>query len=410
VLLTGRRLQAVLAGVLATAASGLGLLVIHARPTLTEGPLSGSLASSQGHSAFLLILLACAALALVWGLGSRFVPRDIALPRPLRIATWVGVVVVAIGGIIAIDPGKRLDAFKVAPGQGPGYGHNFVESHLASTSGSGRWQFWSGAVDEFHSAPVIGHGAGSFEAFWAQHGSLDYFIRNAHSLWLETLGDLGIIGLVLLVGAFVTALAVGARRLRGQGRDDRAAIAALVGVVLAFALGAALDWVWQFAAIGGLAVVCLGLLAGPASEAPGAERARRPRLPLGARLATAVACLALLGFAALPLLGGDQLTSSRAVAATGNTNTAVSDALNARALEPWSSEPLTQLALVEEQAGHLQAARKWIGLATARNGDDWRLWLIAARIEVKQGDVGAAKASVARLQNLNPHAPIPGLS
>ena len=34
-------------------------------------------------------------------------------------------------------------------------------------------------------------GAGSYESWWAQHGSISYFIRDAHSVWLETLGELG---------------------------------------------------------------------------------------------------------------------------------------------------------------------------------------------------------------------------
>ena len=58
-------------------------------------------------------------------------------------------------------------------------------------------------------------GAGSYQSWWSEHASLPLFVRDAHSLWLETLAELGVVGLLLLAtafgAAFVAALAAAGR-------------------------------------------------------------------------------------------------------------------------------------------------------------------------------------------------------
>ena len=67
-------------------------------------------------------------------------------------------------------------------------------------------------MDQFAERPVAGEGAGSFESWWAQNGTLRKFLRDAHSLYLETMGELGVLGLLALLGMFGTGFvaAIGA--------------------------------------------------------------------------------------------------------------------------------------------------------------------------------------------------------
>ena len=67
--------------------------------------------------------------------------------------------------------------------------------HLTSTEGTGRYQFWNAGWEAFKSDPLKGVGAAGYEPWWAQHGSLDYSVRNAHSLFIETAAELGCVGL-----------------------------------------------------------------------------------------------------------------------------------------------------------------------------------------------------------------------
>ena len=73
------------------------------------------------------------------------------------------------------------------------------KAHLLSGGGSGRWQFWSAALDQWEAHRILGAGAGTYESWWAQHASFSYFVRDAHSLYLEALGELGIVGFLLIV-------------------------------------------------------------------------------------------------------------------------------------------------------------------------------------------------------------------
>ena len=57
-----------------------------------------------------------------------------------------------------------------------------ARAETAATSGGRRR--WT----RYASAPLTGIGPGTFEFWWAKHGSIPGFVRNAHNLYLETLG------------------------------------------------------------------------------------------------------------------------------------------------------------------------------------------------------------------------------
>jgi O-antigen ligase len=328
----------------------------------------------------------------------------------------VAAVVACAIGIVALHPGQRVREFKRPVGQSVdrSLARTYLEAHLLSSGGAGRWQFWGSAVDEFQARPLAGHGAGTYEAWWAQHGSLAYFVRDAHSLWLETMGELGIVGLLLLLGAFGTALGVGIARLRRTMWDERATVAALLAALLAFALGTALDWIWEVTAVAVLGIAFMALLTGaatrptaePASAPTEARRRLAPRPRIALRAGTAVVALLIVLFAGAALLGQRGLDSSQRAAARGDTRAAVDSALRARRLAPWSSAPLLQLALVDEQGGDLPAARRWVGRAIAKHGDDWRLWLVAARLDTKLARPRVAQRDLAQARRLNPRSPL----
>ena len=48
--------------------------------------------------------------------------------------------------------------------------------------------------------PLTGTGSGTFEFWWARDGDTDETVRDTHSLYLQTLGELGIVGFALIVG------------------------------------------------------------------------------------------------------------------------------------------------------------------------------------------------------------------
>ena len=134
--------------------------------------------------------------------------------------TWIAAGVVALVAVAAVassHPIDRVETFCETPSIGEeaqAEEDDLVRAHLLSGSGSGRCQFWEAAIDEWETRPLAGRGAGSYEAWWAENGSFSYFVRDAHSLYLETLGELGVLGFVCLVGALVTGIVAGVCRLR----------------------------------------------------------------------------------------------------------------------------------------------------------------------------------------------------
>ena len=63
------------------------------------------------------------------------------------------------------------------------------------TGSSLRSAYWSAAAAELRERPVLGSGAGTFHLTWREHRTVDAEVRDAHSLYVETLSELGPVGL-----------------------------------------------------------------------------------------------------------------------------------------------------------------------------------------------------------------------
>jgi len=409
-----------------TLAAGAGsIAVIGAllgRDELVDGPLQSAAAADQGDGAAILIALACVGTGAFVVLVGRFAPRfRVRIGRRAVAALAVAAVAVAAVAVVAVDPVDRFRTFKKSPDEFQQIETDFTQNHLLSESGSGRWQFWSAAGDEFESRPLVGRGAGSYEAWWAEHGSLFRFIRDAHSLYLETLAELGLVGFSLLALMLGTALVAVALRLRAIRGEDRVTIASLAALLGAYCVAAGIDWMWELTVVSVAAIATLGLLTGPASAAAsghkpapaedGNARAgqaprRHERRYLLALSGVVVVALFVIVTEAIPLLTQTRIRDSQAAVDRGAAVAALDRARDARELQPWAASPYLQLALVEEQTGALRAARTSILEAIDNDRSDWRLWLVRARLETKSGALAAARESLREAKRLNPRSPL----
>src|SRR5919201_1930224 len=86
-------------------------------------------------------------------------------------------------------------------------------------------------------------------------------VRNAHNLYLETLAELGPVGLGVLVVALGLPLAAAVRARR------RALAGAAAGAYVAFVVHASVDWDWQMPAVPVTAPFCRAPLP-PATRRP----------------------------------------------------------------------------------------------------------------------------------------------
>lgn len=125
---------------------------------------------------------------------------------------------------------------------------------LTTAKGS-RSELYRVAMGGFADHPLRGDGAGGFEVRWYRERKLAETVRDAHSLPIETLGELGLVGaafLAALLGAITAAVVRSRLRPGGLGRSPTAAVGAALAV---WCVHAALDWAWQVPAVTGAALV-----------------------------------------------------------------------------------------------------------------------------------------------------------
>jgi tetratricopeptide (TPR) repeat protein len=407
--LTSRRTSALVATAIGSAGAIAAIEVLLARDDLVNGPLSAPAVAGQGHSAALLIAVLAAGCVAVYWAWCRFADWDVRLPRPVQAALVGAMALVALIGVAAFDPAGKFEDFKRPPAETKYVEGDFTRSHLLSSTSTGRWQLWAAAGDQWETKPALGQGAGSYQSWWTEHADFPLFVRDAHNLWLEMLGELGVAGFALILLVFGAGLVAAVSRLRRAG-PARPLVAALTAVLAAFMLGAAIDWMWELTIVALVAVVALGMLVGAATLPPDGQR-QAPQAFSGARgdvrvraLRTAAVAVALAALmcVTVPMFAQQRLEESQAAADAGDVAKAVDSAEDARSLEPWAASPYVQLALVSEQAGDLHRANRHIKDALERDSRDWSTWLVAARIQTKAGSIRAGRRSLRRAEALNP--------
>jgi hypothetical protein len=384
------------AGAIAVGAAGAAVAVVwglEPRTALMESPLS-ALGRVEGRSAAVLLVGVCVVSGTAYAALPRMpFGRPFSPPAGRRLALLAGAV--GVLGLASSHPIARFDAFKRPPTPAP----MSVRGHFLSGAGSGRWQEWSAAMSEFRAYPLRGGGAGSYAPWRLRHaGAGEPFTTEAHSLFLETLGELGLVGFALLALALSTAMRAAGRAFDDLDDELRLERAAPLAVACAYLVGAAVDWMWELPIVSVIGAASLAL-----SLVPEAGRAHPRILPRAARLIMVVVAVSALCAESIALLGNERLRASQRAAEHGDLAAAADAALEARQLEPWAAAPSVQLALLNEQVGSVPTARRWIGDALRRDPSDWRTWVVATRLRIESGDVGAARRALATARRLNPN-------
>jgi hypothetical protein len=401
------------------------------------------------HAATAAIFLAALLVALLVALGAALESRGVlgeAVAARMRRA--VGAIAVAtlvamlVGGWVAAgDPVARVKhGWQTFKG---GYAaDNANVNRLVSGLGSGRYDFYRVALDEFRAHPIVGIGADNFaQQYLARGHEKGQTPHYPHSVELRTLSQAGVVGVLLAVVGLGAALLVGGRvALSSIGRRTdplgaTVAAAALSGFAYWLVHGS-FDWFWEFAGLAAPAFALLGLAcalaprrsadaaryqgADPAryegADAAGAsaaprgpdrrdEPARSARGTMLRRVAIAAgAALALAAAASLvaPWLSQLQLQNAARIWPTAPRR-AYGDLNDAARWNPLSDEPYLLAGSIALRFDDLARGDHEFSLALERDTDDAYATLERGAIASARGERQEAMRLLERTVRLSPN-------
>ncbi len=334
--------------------------VARSHEVVSPSPVAMTAAAHEGHR----LLLGLAFLAAAQAAVVRFV-----LPRlERRVATsYLPARIVAGSALILVAAAAAVAPF-VLPG------HH-------------RYHYWRVAVRETVANPVLGSGAGTYVDWWVRTRDVALSTQEAHSLYLETIAELGPVGLLALAAALGAPLWAAARLRRSPWGPP--VLAALV----TYDVHAAVDFDWELAGVT-LPLVVLGTAA--------AVHASPPEGLLGSRRRAAVLAVAgaLTAAGILALAGNAPLAAAHDAEAAGRFDAAVADARRALRFAPWSAEAWGVIGRSRRELGDRAAAGSAYRSAIALDPNDWQTWLELSGVTAGE----PRRLALAEAARLNPLA------
>jgi hypothetical protein len=396
------RPRALLSGAIATIPA-TAVVVLAATPVeaVTDGYPEAMVGAGKHVAITLAVCMVGAAL-----LRAALLPMDgwlksFSLPdrarRPaLAIAAGITLVLVLAAGTAADAPhlvSTKYHEFTDRSNTSPAIG----ESRVFSARPEGRFDLWHVALDSYRENELHGTGAGTYVLSWERNRPDETRVQNAHSLYLEVLGELGIVGLLLLLVALALILGAFAYRARGP---DRALFAAILAAGLAWAVHAGVDWDWQMPAVT-LWLFALGGAALARSLRSRRHRYRSDWRRFAVRFGGVLACLLVAIVPARLAVSQARLDSALGAMNDGHCGTAEADAKSSLAATGERPTPYVVIAYCDMRLGRYGAAIVAVRRALERDPGDWELsyYLAVAR-------AGAGldpRAAAQRAARLNPY-------
>jgi hypothetical protein len=332
-----------------------------------------------------------------------------------------------------------------------------------------RARYWKQALQVFDANPALGVGAAGYETASLRYRTVLLEVKHAHGFVVQTLADLGAIGLALALALLFAWMAAAGRAMHPFNRrwtswrawleiragahpgwrgspqpytPERIGMLSMLCLVVVFGVHSLVDWTWYVPGDAFAALVCAGWLAGrgpldayrsdsaptrewpavtaaaaPAGapapgEAPVAFRTRRPRSlreigPMRVGVATAAMIAALLAAWSQwqPQRSVDASQEALALLAS-NPHGALAEAQTAVARDPLSAQALIVLAAVQQSTGEPAPAKATLQRAVRLQPSNPQTWLALARHDLASEPAVALKELQAAIY-LNPESIAP---
>ena len=284
----------------------------------------------------------------------------------------------------------------------PGESRDIDSSYyLGSGLGGNRYDLWRVALLQFREHPIVGAGSENFAVDYLRERRTFEETLHPHSLALRSLGQTGLVGALLLLGALAAAVAAGIAAVRRRGLSAVGAATALTVFAYWFVHGL-VDWFWELPGLGVLAFVALGLAA---SLAPGPDRPAQPRLRPAVVTGVTAAALVVAVATLMPAWLAAKETEAAGVRWRAAPEEAFARLGRAHRLNPLSEKPDLFAAVIAGKLGDPVRMRRHLAQAIDRKPTSWYGHFELGLLEAVSGNRAAALEALAVARTLNPLEP-----
>ena len=258
---------------LAAIAVGTGFAAPSVLKVYSTAGASGSPASSTLHAAVLSILLAGVGTGVVWAglvaaerlIGSRSATARVMLSRLATVAAICVVILPTGAAVIKLGSIERTarDQWHAFVHLSDGGSSSAAAAQTRLLSGAGnRYDYWRIAWHVFTAHPVAGVGAGGYTVAYYKERRTTEAIENPHSIELELLAELGLVGGALLL-TLIFAVAFAARRWHAAAKrspNARTLLVCAVGVSVTWLVDTSGDWMHLLPGVTAIALMAVAVL------------------------------------------------------------------------------------------------------------------------------------------------------
>ncbi len=292
-----------------------------------------------------------------------------------------------------------------------------------------RARYWKEALEVFSAHPALGAGASGFQTAQLRYRTVATLeVRNAHGFAVQTLADLGAIGLALaLMLALAWMVAAGrathpfnrrfslGRRSRSPHPDpaaykpERIAMLSMLCLVVVFGVHSFVDWTWYVPGDACVALLCAGWLAGRGPLTLARTGLVRPRslrqvgYARGAVTAVALVGALLAAWAQWQPQRSANASQQALVQLASDPKGALASAQAGTSRDPLSAQALFTLSTVEQASGRPALARATLQRAVHLQPSNPQTWLALARYDLASNPAAALKELQAAIY-LNPES------
>jgi O-antigen ligase len=388
--LESRRLDVMVRALAIAPAALIALAMLQLFPALAAAhPPYGSVVR-QGRYAMLLMVAAAltgAWIARRWGRVAAPMLGSADARRRSMLAACALVLVLAVGLVLnAGGPAVVIRALGSAGEPSPHFKRGDLNLRLLSLSPNGRGEIWRVAWTDALDHPLLGSGDGSYAQRWLRFRSEPDPAVAAHSLFLETAAELGLVGFTILA-AWLCLPFLAARRARSLPMAP-----ALAGAVAGCVAQMAVDWTWDVTAVAAAVIGCVVALCSAADGVP--------RRSVGWAVPLVWAAAVALPLAAFCLVGNVELSRAQQALRAGSYGTAAGRADLAASLAPWSSASLQIASYAAGKHGDPARSRAQARRGAQRAPGEWWFWFRLACLDSAR----QRPADLSRARHLNPRA------